>query len=114
MTCCTMAASFNREQFVGVRDLKDEWLYKTKIVEMDGEQQSVREHYVGWNSKYDKVVPLSSCKVGEWQPGGGSSGVMESLAGETLLNVPVMPCGSEESIVRNSVGHASSGYGVRL
>ena len=29
------------------------------MVEVNEERQSVKVHYVGWNARYDEVVPLS-------------------------------------------------------
>ena len=50
---------------MGVRELTDRKLHKAKIVEVDDKQQLVRVQYVGWNSRYDEVVPLSSLRVRE-------------------------------------------------
>ena len=50
--------------------------YKAKVIEVNGEQWSLRAHYVRWNStRYVKVVPLSSLRIIGWQAGGESSGL---------------------------------------
>ena len=69
-----MASSFTRGQFVGVRDMKDGKVYRAKVVEVDDGKHSVKVHYVGWNGRYDEVVPLSSSRAEKWQFGEVSSG----------------------------------------
>ena len=71
-------------------------------------------HYVGWNTRYDEVVPLSSSRIEEWQSGVESSGAALSSTGKTHLNATAVPCGSEGATARESAGHASGGSGNRL
>ena len=70
---------------MGVRDMKDGKVYRVKVVQVDDEKHSVKVHYIGWNARYNEVVPLSSSRIDEWQSGGALTGAT-SATGETPLN----------------------------
>ena len=57
--------SFNKRQFVNVKDLKYGKLYRAKVMVMNEEWQAVKVHYVGWNNRYE-VIPLSSSRIEKW------------------------------------------------
>ena len=82
-------------------------------MEVNGEQQSMKEHYFGWNTRYDEVVPLSASRIEEWQSD-ESSGAASSSAKETPFNATAEPCGLEGAAVGESAGHASGGSGDRI
>ena len=58
--------SFTKGQFVNISDYKDSKFYKAKVVEVDDKLRELKLHYVGWNSRYDEVVPLASLRIDEW------------------------------------------------
>ena len=51
--------SFIKEQLVNVKDCKDSKFYKAKVVEVDEKLGELKVPYVGWNNRYDEVVPLA-------------------------------------------------------
>ena len=85
------------------------------FVEVDKKLRELKVHYVSWNSLYDEVISLASLRVAEWQCDAEYSGAVQPSARKTLLNTNTVPaCGSEKSVVRNSVGHASGNSGGEL
>ena len=108
-----MSQDFTKGQVVNVKDPKDSKFYKAKIVDTDSDLQLVKVHFVGWNSRHDEVIPLSSARVTEWRSGELlSSDAAGACTGDAPLNADTVAGGSTESGVQDSAGFLSVGAGA--
>ena len=56
--------------FISVKDEKYNKFYKAKIVHVDTEEQTLQIHFVGFNERYDEVLPMSSGGIESWDDSG--------------------------------------------
>ena len=57
MSCC---GAFRCGTFLTVGDASCRKCYKAKIVKINEEDQTLKVHFVGWNSCYDEVLSMVS------------------------------------------------------
>ena len=60
MSCC---GAFKCSTLLHVGDTRCRKYYKAKVVKIDEDDQTVKIHYVGWNSRYDEVLPMASSRI---------------------------------------------------
>jgi hypothetical protein len=55
----SIKSTFKVGTLVNARDLQDNW-YKSRIIEIDEQNQRAKVHFFGWNSRYDQWFDINS------------------------------------------------------
>ena len=96
--------NFRRGQVLNVKDVKYNRFYEAKIVKVDEDQQELKVHYIGWNQRYDEVIPISSVRIRGAQREAASVAVDgDGFTCEEPLNVNSASCGSGMDGVQDEV-----------
>ena len=102
--------NFSRGQVLNVKDVKYNRFYEAKIVKIDEDQQELKVHYIGWNQRYDEVIPMSSARIRRAQREAASvAGDGDGSTCEEPLNANPASCGSGMDEVETSPGWLGGG-----
>ena len=115
MTTC----AFRRGQVLNIKDTKYNRFYDAKVVKVSEDQQELRVHYIGWNQRYDEVLPMSSTRIGNVRRDAEVASSVGGRGGSTCkepLNADVASCLSGMSGERDEaeLSPGCSGGGEQL